>query len=239
MGPVEKPYFAVTFDDGYASLPKNAVEICETFGVSPTVFVCGHFADRTEVNFRILLAMLERAGERSLLREKFNQHLNIELPEEMNFLDFGKNYYQHQRMAKAVLDAWETADCGALPEVHMDWDQIRQLGRKGWDVGSHTLSHSMLGTLDFEEQQAEIDGNRKALDESGIPYVRWISYPYGAARHVNHHTLRWMEENRDWNGIFAKGGVNTFFCRTDWMRIGIGQTNIDTFRQLLQSHPGS
>jgi peptidoglycan/xylan/chitin deacetylase (PgdA/CDA1 family)/folate-dependent phosphoribosylglycinamide formyltransferase PurN len=237
MGPVDKPYFAVTFDDAYTSVARNAVSVCADFDVSPTVFVCGRFAEKTQANFRVLLAMLDRDGERALLREKFNQHLNIELPDDLSLLDFGKAYYQYRRMERAVFDAWETVHGPGFPDIHMDWGQIRELVAKGWEVGSHTLSHAMLGAIDYNDQKSEIEENQRVIEEAGVSCLRWLSYPYGAARHVNDATLRWMEENRDWNGIFARGGVNTFFARTDWMRIGIGQTSLEEFKQTLVQSP--
>ncbi len=62
----------------------------------------------------------------------------------------------------------------------LTWDQIRELERAGWEIGSHTCSHPRLPTLDDEALSAELVDSRAVLErELGHP-VRSIAYPYGA-----------------------------------------------------------
>jgi hypothetical protein len=84
-----------------------------------------------------------------------------------------------------------------------------------------------------KKQQYEIENNTKMIENAGIDHIKWLSYPYGAAKNVNTDTHRWMQENKDWFGIFAKGGVNTFFTRTEWLRTGIAQLSLAEFKNIL------
>lgn len=62
---------------------------------------------------------------------------------------------------------------------YMNPDQIKEMVKAGWEVGSHTMSHLDLTTLDPEQQRYEIFESRRFLEsELGVP-VLTFSYPFG------------------------------------------------------------
>ncbi len=62
---------------------------------------------------------------------------------------------------------------------YMNVDQIREMAKGGWEVGSHTMRHLDLTSLDPEQQQYEIFESRRFLEsEIGVP-VLTFSYPFG------------------------------------------------------------
>lgn len=49
----------------------------------------------------------------------------------------------------------------------------------GWEVGSHSMSHQMLSTVDLDAVEAELFGSRAEIeDRLGVDCVS-IAYPYG------------------------------------------------------------
>jgi peptidoglycan/xylan/chitin deacetylase (PgdA/CDA1 family) len=61
----------------------------------------------------------------------------------------------------------------------MTTDQVKQLVQAGWEVGSHSMRHKDLTTLDSKDQLYEISGSRKYLEERlGVP-VKSFAYPFG------------------------------------------------------------
>lgn len=61
----------------------------------------------------------------------------------------------------------------------MSWDALSELARAGWEIGSHTLSHSRLPGLDDATLERELRGSREAIEDAlGLP-CRSIAYPYG------------------------------------------------------------
>ena len=67
----------------------------------------------------------------------------------------------------------------------LDWDQLRELRREGFEIGSHTETHRPLPELDDDEARAELSGSRRALEEAlGTP-PRFLAYPRGA--HLPRH----------------------------------------------------
>ena len=62
---------------------------------------------------------------------------------------------------------------------HMNADQIRALHTAGWEIGSHSLSHTELTTRP-ERQEGEIVQSRRRLEALlGVP-VQSFAYPFGA-----------------------------------------------------------
>jgi peptidoglycan/xylan/chitin deacetylase (PgdA/CDA1 family) len=61
----------------------------------------------------------------------------------------------------------------------MDWDMIREINKKGVEIGSHTRSHPQLSTLKGEALQDELRGSKRALEEQLNRKVDHFCYPYG------------------------------------------------------------
>jgi peptidoglycan/xylan/chitin deacetylase (PgdA/CDA1 family) len=64
---------------------------------------------------------------------------------------------------------------------YMNADQIKEMARAGWEVGSHSMRHQDLTTLDRSEQKYEIFESREYLEEKlGIP-IQSFAYPFGSS----------------------------------------------------------
>ncbi len=59
------------------------------------------------------------------------------------------------------------------------WPDIATLADEGHEIGAHTISHSDLPSLTASEQEEQICGSRKQLEEHGYQ-PRSFAYPYGA-----------------------------------------------------------
>lgn len=69
-----------------------------------------------------------------------------------------------------------------LDEVPLlDASELRELGNKGFTIGSHSVSHPQLSRLSDAEALQELTVSRQKLcDVMGQP-VKWFAYPYLAA----------------------------------------------------------
>ena len=93
-----------------------------------------------------------------------------------------------------IFPATSFADVGrplAVPELRdevaahpdrlatMDWDELRDLVARGFEIGSHTVSHPHLPRLTDAELETELlDARLRCEDELGTA-CRYLSYPYG------------------------------------------------------------
>jgi peptidoglycan/xylan/chitin deacetylase (PgdA/CDA1 family) len=73
------------------------------------------------------------------------------------------------------------ADASALPDEleTMDWAELRALADRGFEIGSHTVSHPHLPRLTEAEIDHELRESRaRCEDQLGRP-CRFLAYPYG------------------------------------------------------------
>ena len=63
--------------------------------------------------------------------------------------------------------------------VPMSWDELRSLAEAGWEVGSHTVTHPRLTSLEDGLLDAELrDSRLECSERMGEPCTS-IAYPYG------------------------------------------------------------
>jgi peptidoglycan/xylan/chitin deacetylase (PgdA/CDA1 family) len=71
---------------------------------------------------------------------------------------------------------------GRLPpngESFLSWQQVQELGRSGFEIGSHTCSHPRLPDLPLEEVTRELEDSRAAiLNHVDSPQIV-LSFPHG------------------------------------------------------------
>jgi peptidoglycan/xylan/chitin deacetylase (PgdA/CDA1 family) len=71
----------------------------------------------------------------------------------------------------------------------MTWEEVRLLGKDGFELGSHTITHADCGSISGEAAQHEIGGSKTLLEAQLGGNVRHFAFPYGGSKHMT-------EENR-------------------------------------------
>lgn len=61
----------------------------------------------------------------------------------------------------------------------MSWEQLRALAAAGWEIGSHTLTHPRLTSLETRELREELVESRGECSERLGSSCASISFPYG------------------------------------------------------------
>ena len=68
-----------------------------------------------------------------------------------------------------------------MPELMMNWDQLAELIQLGHRVGSHSVSHPMLASIeDPEELALELSVSAMRIEEKLGHFPKTISYPIGS-----------------------------------------------------------
>jgi len=182
----------ITFDDGWRDTYELAAPIINDLGLKATVFVS-------------VEAVAER---RPLLVDELTwllQHPDLVLeredtPEEIKRLgrrlDPGRPETIHQAVTEGTwwlknLDpAYQRTILGHLratvpdgrdyyDRLYLTWDQLGQLADRGWDVGSHGLTHPNLNVLAEPDLDRELGQSRAVLVEHLGRPVDAFCYPYG------------------------------------------------------------
>ena len=63
--------------------------------------------------------------------------------------------------------------------VPMSWDQLRELGDAGWEIGSHTRTHPHLTQIDDEALRAELEESKATVEQRMGRPCPTLAYPYG------------------------------------------------------------
>lgn len=116
----------------------------------------------------------------------------------------------------------------------MDWDALRALSERGFEVGSHTASHAHLTRLSDRELARELRGSRERIETELSRRCRFLAYPYGendervrraaqAAGYMAGYSLRATGEPHDLYGlprvgVYRGDGMLRFTLRTSPMR---------------------
>jgi peptidoglycan/xylan/chitin deacetylase (PgdA/CDA1 family) len=78
------------------------------------------------------------------------------------------------------IDHWR--DTPAAPELRsLCWEDLRRLAADGWEIGSHTRTHSRLPRVDDEALNEELARSRDEIASHLGVACRTVAYPYGDA----------------------------------------------------------
>jgi peptidoglycan/xylan/chitin deacetylase (PgdA/CDA1 family) len=67
------------------------------------------------------------------------------------------------------------------PEVNMNWEDIRTLIQKGFELGSHTRTHRRLSSLPIETVADELVESRQCIETHTGQSARHFAWPFGTA----------------------------------------------------------
>ncbi|MFA4948783.1 MAG: polysaccharide deacetylase family protein [Candidatus Krumholzibacteriia bacterium] len=63
--------------------------------------------------------------------------------------------------------------------VHLGWDEIRDLARRGFAFGSHARTHRDLTRLSLKDLRVELADSKREIESRLAASVRSFSYPFG------------------------------------------------------------
>jgi peptidoglycan/xylan/chitin deacetylase (PgdA/CDA1 family) len=90
----------------------------------------------------------------------------------------------------------------------MEWDQLREMQRHGFTIGSHSISHIDCAAEPAETVWNELVGSmadlRRELDLSDVLFA----YPYGGRQHMTPERLELVKQAGYAGCLSAYGGTN-------------------------------
>jgi peptidoglycan/xylan/chitin deacetylase (PgdA/CDA1 family) len=99
----------------------------------------------------------------------------------------------------------------------MGWPELRELAERGFEIGSHTLSHPWLTTLSDDALLRELVESRRQIEDELGRRCRFLAYPYGdhdlrvrrAVRAAGYEAAFALPASRRWGDPFqvARVGV--------------------------------
>lgn len=175
---------ALTFDDGLRNNCTIVYPILRSLGLPATFFVCPTLMERGQWQWTHeaaeRLSAMPEAGRVRLARE-------LRAPEESAeaFKEWMKRLPKPKRLRVEEKIRSETSDFQPTEKQRirldpMSWEELLSLDPGLITIGSHTLTHPILPTLDPEDALFEIRESRRILQERLGRSVEYFCYPDGA-----------------------------------------------------------
>ena len=169
----------VTFDDGFQNNLRYAFPILRRCGVPATIFVTtGHIGRGTQ------LLWTERVG-RLLSRAKVPHDEARLAVKRLKSMPSGQRDEVIQGLEEqfgcATGEHGHAAEPNADRYMFLTWAEARELARGGMTIGSHTVEHPIMSSLDDVRRQEEVVESKQEIERHlGLPCTLF-SYPNGTA----------------------------------------------------------
>lgn len=166
------------------------------------------------VEFAAQLDYLQAEGYTTITLQDFMRvvHGKGNLPEKPIVLTFDDGYADNYSTMLPILEAHKmtavvyviTNEVGKAG--YMTLDELKDMQRRGLEIGSHTSDHIPLTSLDDFTQRRQIRESKTFLEWSGLQTIYSLSYPNGAFNSELEEILR--QENY-LTAVTGDAGLNT------------------------------
>jgi peptidoglycan/xylan/chitin deacetylase (PgdA/CDA1 family) len=204
---------AITFDDGYRDNLDVAAPLLEKLGLPATFFlVPGILSGDVRPWWEILGWGFARAkpavvswdGRALPTRGRQGLRSFRWLSERLKLLSLAEREERVDELVR-LLEPDGQAEEGRL---FLDWNGARQLVRRGFAVGSHSMRHAILSREAPEEQAGDLISSRRQLEtELDVP-VDLLAYPNGTRADYDAHTIYAAAQAGHTHALGAHAGMN-------------------------------
>lgn len=186
--PRARPFFCLTFDDGYADNAHIAWPLCRQLGVPITVYVTSGFVRRTDDAWWHVLALLftRRSQLDFQLAGRQHRFACSTLTQKAHAFKACERLWRDTNRTLRREAMTFLTEHGAQKEVEevrsrfLQPDELREFAREpGVCIGAHSISHSALARIDADDLLTELA--QGAIDLQAITGMRpeHLAYPYG------------------------------------------------------------
>lgn len=176
----------LTLDDGFVDNYTHALPILERHGVPATIYLVVDSIETGELPWPQRLAWVLARTQRETLTLDLPHHQSLPLktvPERRRALTHLKEIRKELSL-RQQLDLFRRVvdQCGVpTPKGRMlNWDQVREMRRRGIAFGSHTMHHPFMKRLPLEDARWELVESKRILEERLGEPVRHFCFPHGS-----------------------------------------------------------
>jgi peptidoglycan/xylan/chitin deacetylase (PgdA/CDA1 family) len=192
---------AITFDDGYLGTFKYALPILQKYNIPATFYVVSNYTnhhadykyyDALEIAFRLTktdkvdLSFLN-LGICSIEQEelKIKSLKNVKKKMKMQEIVLRqKNEQLIQELLDVSVEEIEEYIHGKEKYLFMSWENLKFIISSGYDIGSHTCSHSTLSVIPLEDVYKELSMSYSTIKNNLDIDELSFAYPHGNNQHI-------------------------------------------------------
>ena len=205
------PMLSITFDDGQWDNIEYALPVLKQQQVPATFYLPTDFIntdnllwhDEAAFAWRVLIED-GRCQQNVMTTLSQKEQAQLDTTSAASFVRSLKTIEPVKR--RAVIDIlMEKSGAGLHWARMMTWDEARQLLAAGHEVGSHGCSHNLLPQQDTQQQLAEIEHSKQAIEKQLHITPQSFCYPNGD---YNEQTLKLLTGAGYDNAVTTLWGVN-------------------------------
>lgn len=235
-----RPYFHLTFDDGFREMYAVVAPLLERFGVPATFFLNSAFLDEGGLaHHNKLSVLLERIRELDSNRTSpVLQHLESLLPKPDGATlkeRILRLRYQDAPIVQALAEALEVdfTEYVRNAKPYLSSGQIRSMHERGFTFGAHSHDHPLYRDLSLHDQLGQTRECIYLLKEQHGIESRAFAFPHTDTGVDNRFFDRVFEEK--WLDVsFGTGGLTRHFHPRNLERFSMEKTSAPAARILLK-----
>lgn len=198
----DKKFATILFDDGYKDNIEYAAPLLDKYKIKASFYVVTECIEENKPTWTYILDYIFQHTEECEINiffdflpeylrvKKLKSHL-----ERINYVKLLKPELKktsHLNRIKVIKHIQQTFQDVLLPKIMMNWSDLQQLKNYGHYIGSHSSTHSMLGTMeDLSEIKKELEGSGEMIKTKIGYFPATISYPVGS---YNQTTIQLSKE---------------------------------------------
>jgi peptidoglycan/xylan/chitin deacetylase (PgdA/CDA1 family) len=193
--PWPKRALIVTFDDGYRDNLTVAFPILRELNLPATIFLATGHIGQAKLFWWDLIAYcfkhtpLTSAQLLPVRREPFPlQGCAARRAAIDAVLAWAKSAPDHQRnsLVECLPELLHLKiPCDAARDMHLSWDEVRQMAAQGIEFGSHTVNHPILNRVDDEHLHFQAFESKATIERELNQPVLTFAYPAGTRDNRN------------------------------------------------------
>ncbi|HEV8652591.1 MAG TPA: polysaccharide deacetylase family protein [Actinomycetes bacterium] len=204
---------ALTFDDGYRDNLDLGVPLLERLGLPATFFlVPGILSQEVRPWWEVLgwafarssRTVVEWSGMALRTGAEPGRRSRRLVAERLKQLDRA----DRDRMVAELCELLAPEGTFDSDRLFLDWAGARELVRRGFSVGSHSMYHSILSREEVDRQVEDLAASRQLLERELDVRVRLLAYPNGARGDYDAGTLLAAERAGYTHSLTVRPGLN-------------------------------
>ncbi len=189
-----KPLAAITFDDGYRDFLDYSLPLLKKYNLPASLFVVTDCIEKNMPPWTYIVDYLFEHSKRLQLKKEFafpelpSEFENKTWENDNDRINYGKRLKQHIKWVPSptrneiITSIVNNFDDVEIPHgIMLSWEELKYLKETGVEIGSHSITHSTLGSIiDEKELKTELETSSKILNEKIGSISPVFSYPCGS-----------------------------------------------------------
>jgi peptidoglycan/xylan/chitin deacetylase (PgdA/CDA1 family) len=182
----DKPLLAITFDDGQLDNYLHAVPLLEARGLSASFYVPVAALQSNESLWhdRVAYALRHLTSHDPTRARNLFSELSLDEPNQEALVPEAVERLKPWPPGKRLAWVQRAVDAAGGPQRPswdgmMTWDHLREMAKRGHEIGSHSVSHDILTLVDDAHLERELVDSKRILEEQLQRPVETMCYPNG------------------------------------------------------------